>query len=233
MRRLGRLPILHQPGERWLYNAGSDILGVLVARASGQTFPDFLRERIFEPLGMTDTAFSVPPDKTDRFVTAYSNDMATGEFGVHDEPVGGQWNSEPAFPSGAGGLVSTVDDFNAFAQMLLRGGVHGHERIVSQPSVTLMTSDQLTPAQKARGALSPGFFDNHGWGFGVEVVTRRDTIYDTVGKYGWAGGLGTTWNNDPVEDMTTILLTQRAFGSPEPPVVHDDFWTTAYAAIDD
>ena len=96
-----------------------------------------------------------------------------------------------------------------------------------------MTSDQLTAAQKEHGALVPGFFDGNGWGFGVSVVTRRTNLSDTVGAYGWTGGLGTSWSNDPTEAMTTILLTQRAFTSPALPPVHLEFATAAYAAIDD
>src|SRR5690606_21496763 len=122
MRRLGTLPLIHQPGERWLYNTGSDILGVLVTRASGQALETFLRQRLFEPLGMYDTGFSVPPDKIERLATAYSPDTHGKGFTVYDAAQGGQWSRPPAFPSGAGGLVSTVDDYGAFAQMLLNQG---------------------------------------------------------------------------------------------------------------
>ncbi len=233
IRRLGTLPLVHQPGERWMYNTGSDVLGVLVARAANQPFPEFLRERIFDPLGMHDTGFRVAPEKTDRFVTGYWTNFETGALEVHDEPVGGQWNASPAFPAGGSGLVSTADDFNVFAQMLLRGGAVGRDRVLSRPSVELMTSDQLTAAQKAHGAMVPGFFDGNGWGFGVAVVTRRTNLYDSVGAYGWTGGLGTSWSTDPAQDMTTILLTQRAFTSPVLPQLHRDFATAAYAAIDD
>jgi CubicO group peptidase (beta-lactamase class C family) len=232
IKRFGTLPLMHQPGARWMYNFGSDVLGVLVARVAEQPLGEFFRERIFDPLGMRDTAFSVPADKTDRFVTGYWNDIETGAFGVHDEPVGGQWNQDPAFPSGAGGLVSTVDDFHTFAQLLLRGGGHGGERILSRPSVTLMTTNHLTPEQQRDDAVQP-FLDGHGWGFGVAVMTHRAGIADSVGKYGWTGGLGTSWANDPVEDVITIVLTQRAFGSPTLPPVHEDFATSIYQALTD
>ena len=115
IRRLGTLPLMHQPGERWMYNTGSDVLGVLIARASGQPFETFLRERIFEPLGMKDTGFSVPAAELDRLATSYWTDPETGALELHDEPDG-QWSRPPAFPSGAGGLVSTVDDYLAFAR---------------------------------------------------------------------------------------------------------------------
>ena len=121
MRRLGELPLAYQPGERWLYNTGSDVLGVLVGRASGQRFEDFLRERIFAPLGMTDTGFSVPAESLRRLLPQYVTDPGTGETVLYDPPEG-QWSAPPAFPSGAGGLVSTIGDYFAFASMLLGGG---------------------------------------------------------------------------------------------------------------
>src|SRR5271165_3393617 len=110
MRRFSTLPLMCQPGERWLYHTGADVLGVLIARASGQPFETFLRERLFEPLGMKDTAFSVSAHQLNRLVTSYMNDLVSGDPVVYDEPIGGQWSRPPAFPSAAGGLVSTVDD---------------------------------------------------------------------------------------------------------------------------
>jgi CubicO group peptidase (beta-lactamase class C family) len=233
IRRLGTLPLMHQPGEKWMYNTGSDVLGVLIARASGQPFETFLRERIFEPLGMKDTAFSVPASKLDRLATSYWNNFKTGALEVFDKAEGGQWSRPPAFPSGAGGLVSTVDDYLAFAQMMLNKGKHGSERILSRPAVETMTTDQLTAEQKAVSGLVPGYFDSHGWGFGVSVVTKRVDLAAPVEQYGWDGGLGTSWRSDPGEEMTIILLTQRAWTSPVPPPVCLDFWTSAYQAIDD
>ena len=233
MRRLGTLPLMHQPGERWMYHTGSDVLGVLIARASGRPFEAFLRERIFEPLGMKDTAFSVPADKLARFATSYFSDPGPSGVVLYDAAEGGQWSRPPAFPSGGGGLVSTVDDFLAFAQMLLDKGKHGGERILSRPSVEVMTTDQITPEQKAVSDLGAGFFDRYGWGFGVAVVTRRDGVSMVPGQYGWDGGLGTSWRSDPREEMVGILLTQRAWESPVPPPVTLDFWTGAYQAIDD
>jgi CubicO group peptidase (beta-lactamase class C family) len=233
IRRLGTLPLMYQPGERWMYNTGSEVLGVLIARAWGQPFDTFLRERIFEPLGMRDTGFSVPAEKLDRLATSYWTNFHTGKLVVFDPAEDGQWSRPPAFPSGAAGLVSTVDDYLAFAQMLLNKGKHGSARILSRPSVESMTTDQLTAEQKAGAGLIPGYFDSHGWGFGVSVVTKRVDVAGPVGKFGWDGGLGTSWYSDPQEDMVTILLTQRAWTSPSPPNVCLDFWTLAYQAIED
>jgi CubicO group peptidase (beta-lactamase class C family) len=231
MRRLGSLPLMHQPGEMWMYNTGSDVLGVLIARASGQPLETFLRQRLFEPLGMKDTGFSVPEASLDRLATSYWTDPTSGKLTVYDEPRGGQWSRPPVFPSGAGGLVSTIDDYLAFGQMMLSQGKHGSERILSRLSVELMTTDQLTPEQKAASSLTSGFLDGHGWGFGVSVITRRDDIAAVPGRYGWDGGLGTSWYSDPREEMVIILMTQCAWASPSPPNVY--FWTLAYQAIDD
>jgi CubicO group peptidase (beta-lactamase class C family) len=233
LRRLGQLPLMHQPGEKWMYNTGSDVLSVLIARASGQDLPTFLREHIFEPLGMKDTGFSVPAASLDRLVTSYWTNPASGKFGVYDEAEGGQWSRPPAFPSGAGGLVSTIDDYLAFGQMMLSQGKYNNWRILSRHSIQAMTTDQLTPAQKAISGLVPGDFDGFGWGFGVSMVTRRDDIATVPGRYGWDGGMGTSWYSDPTEDMVTILMTQCAWTSPSPPNICRDFWTLAYQAIDD
>lgn len=233
MRRLGQLPLMHQPGEKWMYNTGADVLSVLIARASAQPLEAFLHQRIFEPLGMKDTGFSVPAASLDRLATSYWTNPASRKLVVYDEAQGGQWSRPPAFPSGAAGLVSTIDDYLAFGQMMLSQGKHGNERILSRLSVEAMTTDQLTPAQKAVSGLVPGFFDNHGWGFGMSIVTRRDDIAAVPGRYGWDGGLGTSWYSDPTEEMVTILMTQCAWNSPRQPDVCLDFWTSAYQAIDD
>ena len=170
MRRFSTLPLMCQPGERWLYHTGADVLGVLIARASrANRSRCSCANAIFEPLGMKDTAFSVPADDVKRLATSYSTDPRHGALELYDAP-GGQWSTPPAFPSGGAGLVSTADDYLAFADMLLRGGAP----IVSRPSVETMTSDHLTPAQKAVSGFFPDDFDARGWGFGVGVVTRRD-----------------------------------------------------------
>src|SRR6266487_1403551 len=233
MRRLGRVPLMHQPGEQWMYNTGSDVLGVLIARASGQPLETFLRQRFFEPLLMRGTGLCVPVASLGRVSTSYWRDPTSGKLTVYDEAMGGQWSRPPAFPSGAGGLVSTIDDYLAFGQMMLSQGKHGNERLLSRPSVETMTTDQLTPEQKAVSGLVPGYFDSHGWGFGVSMVTRRDDVAAVLGRFGWDGGMGTSWYSDPREEMVTILMTQRAWTSPSPPDVCLDFWTSAYQTIDD
>jgi len=241
IRRLGTLPLVCQPGERWMYHTAADVTGVLIARATGMSLGDALRERICGPLGMKDTGFSVAGESISRLATAYQRDDATGEVVAEDGPDG-YWSRPPAFESGGGGLVSTPADFLAFASALLAGGTHHGERVLSRPSVTLMTSDHLTPAQKAVSGFTPGYFDDIGWGLGVSVRTRRTHVGPSpgvsypwaasVGSYGWPGVYGTGWYNDPAEDMTTILMIQRAPAPPGLPILLD-FWTAAYQAIDD
>ena len=233
MRRFAALPLMHQPGEAWMYDVGLDVLGVLIARAADQPLETFLRERLFEPLGMKDTGFSVPAAQIDRLATSYWTGPETGALEVYDEANGGQWSRPPAFPSAAGGLVSTVDDYLAFGRMMLQQGRHGRARILSRPAVETMTTDQLTPAQKAGPGLIGDYFAGHGWGFGLSMVTRRVDVAESVGQFGWDGGLGTSWRSDPREDLVGILMTQRAWTSPDPPDVCRDFWTATYQAIDD
>jgi CubicO group peptidase (beta-lactamase class C family) len=233
IRRLGSLPLMYQPGDRWLYNTGADVLGVLIERATSQPFERFLTERIFRPLDMRNTGFDVPFDRIDRLPTSYVINPANGAAEVYDQPRDGQWSRLPSFPSGAGGLVSTADDYLAFADMLREKGTSRGQRILSRPSVEFMTSDQLTPEQKAASGLVPGYFRVHGWGFGMSVVTERTEVAKSVGTYGWDGGMGTSWYNDPSEDLTMILMTQQAWASPIPPRLFQDFWTATYAAIAD
>ncbi|BCL12476.1 serine hydrolase domain-containing protein [Micromonospora sagamiensis] len=233
IRRLGALPLVHQPGERWMYDTAANVTGVLIARATGMSFGDALRERICGPLGMTDTAFSVGGESIDRLATAYElDDAATGEPVVEDAPDG-RWSRPRSFESGGGGLVSTADDYLAFASALLAGGTRHGERVLSRPSVTLMTTDHLTPAQKAVSGFWPGYFDAMGWGFGMSVRTHRTHLGPSVGSYGWPGYYGTAWYNDPAEDMTAIFMMQRAHAGDQSLPMWHDLWTAVYQAIDD
>ncbi|MBV9336127.1 MAG: beta-lactamase family protein [Solirubrobacterales bacterium] len=211
---LGSLPLLAQPGERWLYNTGASVLGVLAARATGQPFSEVLQTRLFDPLGMRDSAFWTP--ETNRLATAYVSTV--NGLDVWDEPDG-RWSRPPAFGDGAGGLVSTVDDLLAFARMLLRRG----QSVLSPDSVRAMTTDQLTEAQKARGGLGPNFFATMSWGF-------CQAVYHT-GAFGWDGGFGSSWRVDPIRDLTVIVLTQRLWETAELPQVHRDIQAAAYEAL--
>ncbi len=230
MRRIGRLPLMHQPGEKWLYHTGADILGVLIARIAGMRLADFLRERIFAPLGMRDTGFSVPDAAIGRLAACYARDPKSGALTVWDEARGGRYARPPVFPSL---LVSTADDFLAFARMLLQHGRHTDVRILAGPSVELMMTDHITPEQKAASPFFPGFWDTKGWGFGGAVVTRRDPTGANPGSYGWAGGFGTSFIVDPAAEMVAILLVQRLMRSPDDSALNEEFLSLAYQALDD
>jgi CubicO group peptidase (beta-lactamase class C family) len=193
MARLGELPLLAQPGERWLYSAGSQVLGVLAARAAGAPLEDVMRERVLAPLGMDDTAFYA--NDTSRLATAY--ERRDGELAVSDPPDG-QWSRPPRFPDGAGGLVSTAEDLLRFGRMLL---LPGGNPVLTAGTVAEMTRDQLTPAQRARVWPGFSFLGDRGWGYGVSV---------TEWGYSWEGGSGTSWSNIPDQDLTVVVLTQRA-----------------------
>ncbi|PWK64141.1 CubicO group peptidase (beta-lactamase class C family) [Streptomyces sp. CG 926] len=226
MAALGRIPLLHQPGEAWLYNTCSDILGVLIARATGQPFQDVLAERVFEPLGMRDTAFAVPRGQLHRFTSYYRPAPDGGGPELVDTPDG-EWSTLPAFPSGAGGLVSTVDDLYAFNRMLLAGGSYGGgRRLLSADSVRQMTTDHLTAPQRAAGSL---FLEGQGWGFGGSVDVARLAPWNVPGRYGWIGGTGTAAHIVPATGTITLLLTQRELAGPASPEVMRQFWTYAAA----
>jgi CubicO group peptidase (beta-lactamase class C family) len=217
VRTLAGIPLLHQPGEAWLYNTCSDVLGVLIARASGQSLPDFLAERVFEPLGMKDTGFHVPAASLARLTTAYRPD---GDTLVVADPPGGVIARPPVFPSGAGGLVSTAADWLTFGRMLLADG----EPLLSRESVRLMTTDQLTARQRADGAL---FLEGQGWGFGGSVDVQVLQPWNVPGRYGWVGGTGTSAHVVPSTGTVAVLLTQREMTGPASTPMLNAFWTYA------
>jgi CubicO group peptidase (beta-lactamase class C family) len=221
MAALSRIPLLHQPGDAWLYNTCSDIQGVLIARVSGRPLPEFLAERLFEPLGMVDTAFEVPAGKLDRFTSYYRTDPAGG-LELVDAPDG-QWSSLPVFPSGAGGLVSTVDDWYSFARMLLADGTVDGRRL-SPASVRQMTTDHLTQSQRDASRL---FLEGQGWGFGGSVDVEAIDPWNVPGRYGWVGGTGTAAHITASTGAVTILLSQLEMAGPTPPALMRDFWRYA------
>lgn len=216
MAALGSLPLLAQPGQRWMYNTGASVLGVLAARAAGAPFAEVLRHRLFEPLGMGDTAFGA--SDTSRLATAYA--PTTDGLQVWDPPEG-QWSHSPAFPDGAAGLVSTADDLLAFARMFLAGGAS----VLSPEAVARMTRDQLTPEQRA--GTGDAILHGRSWSLCQSVITGGPQ----AGAFGWDGGLGTSWLVDPARDLVVIVLTQRVWEASDPPAVHRDLQAAAYAAL--
>ena len=227
-RRLGTLPLMHQPGEQWMYTTGSNVLGVLIARASDRSLPTFMQERIFDPLGMKDTAFFVPLEKRDRLLDSYC--PKAGELRLYDAAAQSRWSAPPTFPAGDSGLVSTVDDFFAFSQFMLRRGRVGDRRLLSEASIAAMTKDHLTSEQRVRG--QPILGPDHGWGYGMSVALNTTMEGIPAGAYGWNGGLGTSWVTDPGSGLTAILMTQTMFESADPPAIHKDFWRAVFHPTD-
>ena len=166
MKKLGEIPLRFAPGERWLYHVSSDIMGVLVARVAGMGLEEFFRQRIFEPLGMQDTSFSVPADKRHRLPDAYGNLLTTGERVVTDLAADTAFGTSPLFPSGGGGLVSTTADYLKFGRMLLNRGELDGARILSRKTVEIMTQDYLTSEQHTHTFQLPNSWQNVGFGFG-------------------------------------------------------------------
>lgn len=200
VRRLGALPLAHQPGERWLYHTSFDVLGVLIARVADQELDQFLEDRLFEPLGMADTSFAVPARKCRRCAAIYAAEPGTGRLVRRPDILDGH-------ASGSTGLRTTLVDYAAFGRMMLNGGRHGTLRLLDEATVLEMASDQITAEQKARSPFFPGFWDSHGWGLGVAVATSGAA----QGRFGWDGGFGTSWAAHPAQSGQAILLLQRLF----------------------
>lgn len=223
MARLGSLPLARQAGERWLYHTGTDVAGVLVARASGMTLGDFQAARIFAPLGMTDTGFSGP---VDRLATVYRRDPETGVLEVWNPASGAGFAEAPPFEAGGSGHVSTVDDFHAFGRFMLDGGVAGGRRLLSRELIAEMLTDQITPEQKAASPWFPeDFWDRHGWGLGVALRTAPDSAR---GRFGWWGGFGTSFWCDPATDTVALLFTQRMMAGADDTALSKDFLAIAF-----
>jgi CubicO group peptidase (beta-lactamase class C family) len=229
MRALGSLPLMHQPGERWLYGTPAQVLGVIVGRATGQDLDAALRERVFDPLGMGDTGFTVPAGARDRLTTFYGSDPEGGPPVVVDDPADSWWSTPPSFCDAGGWLVSTIDDYWAFVSMVLAGGVgRGGERVLAPGTVAAMTADRLTPAQRAPVTLFLG--DEGSWGLGLAVPAEGSAAPLPDGGIGWDGGTGTTWRSDLRRGVTGILFSQLATLSPEPAPLMRDFWAGLAAA---
>jgi CubicO group peptidase (beta-lactamase class C family) len=226
--RFATLPLLHQPGKEWRYNTGAQVLGILLERATDRPLETFLRERLFEPLGMVDTSFSVPAEKQGRFTTAYIPDDAGG-LRLLDPATGGWWNEPPAMANAAGMLVSTLDDFWAFVSMMVAKGKHDGQPLLSPGAVEAMTRDHLSAAQRASARL---FLGAHGgWGYGMAAPGPSRAGPLEPSGYGWNGGTGAVWTTDPDYGLTGILLSTRAMTSPEPPAHMVDFLQAAYGAL--
>ena len=230
---LGKMPLEFSPGSAWNYSVSADVLGYLVGRISGVPFEDFLRERIFEPLGMVDTAFFVPPDKANRFADCY---VAAPDGKLKPSP-GRNFFEPPSAPSGGGGLVSTAADYMRFCDAMRRGGALGDARLLGPKTVALMRANHL-PGQRDLADLSISMFSEamyqgvgFGLGFAMTTDPTRTGITSSVGEYWWGGMASTAFWIDPVEDVCVVFLTQLVPSSTYP--IRRELRTMINAAIVD
>jgi len=226
---LGQLPLMDQPGEVWRYDTSLTVLGALLERATGQQLHDLLRERLFEPLGMTDTGFFVPKEQLARLPVAYQRTPASGALDVWD-PSGEHsfFARRPGFAGAHGGLVSTADDLLAFARLLLAGGRARGRQVIAEALVAQMQSEQVPEDVKSRSLFVPGFWEHQGWGYGLSI--RHGVQPGEPRGCGWFGGYGTCAYWDRESGVTAILLSQRLVEGPSASQIYTDFFDGAYAA---
>lgn len=214
--RLATLPLLYQPGTRWVYSVSVDIQGYLVEKLSGKTFPEFLRTRLFEPLGMVDTAFYVPAEKLSRTATIYAYDKT--KAGLAPAPGEVTVTSPPGLPSGGGGLYGTAADYFRFAQMLLNGGEFNGKRLLKTATVDRMRTNVLSEQvlNSKSGVGQAQFSPAQGFGYDFAVVLDPDAAKRQVGKnsYWWWGIAGTWFWIDPTNDVVFVGIIQRRGGMP-------------------
>jgi CubicO group peptidase (beta-lactamase class C family) len=234
--KLANIPLLYQPGTKWVYSVSIDIQGYIVEKLSGQTLPDFMRDHIFKPLSMDDTGFYVPSAKRDRFATLYGENEK-GEIVPASQLLGAglsDYSAQPTMPSGGGGLVSTARDYARFAQMLLNRGELDGVRVLSPASVQLMSSNHLA-AGLMTGEFSIGpeiIRPGMGWGYDCSVFTDPPLANEIVGKgtFFWLGAADTWFWVDPTNDLIFVGMTQHLIG-PKQPNVEQLSRPTVYQAL--
>lgn len=230
--KLAALPLLYQPGSRWVYSVSVDVQGRLIEVLSGQSLETFLQERIFEPLGMKDTGFYVPAHKLHRLAVAYNNDPKTGDLVVYD-PQDGQFSKAPNMASGGGGLVSSTGDYLRFGQMLLNHGSLKGERIIGRKTLELMTSNHIphlndgTTVTPNSGVSSSSF--GFGLGFGIDLNVPGTGAAGSVGSYFWGGLASTIFWIDPQEEFMGLVMTQLLPSGTLP--LREDFKVLTYQAL--
>jgi CubicO group peptidase (beta-lactamase class C family) len=244
---LARIPLEFSPGEAWNYSVSTDVVGYLVGRISGMPFEQFLKKRIFDPLGMTDTDFFVPADKAHRFAACYSADAKLGmtiqgndlkaSLTLQDDPTTSSFLSPPSFISGGGGLCSTVSDYLTFCRALLNRGELGGVRLLGPKTLALMTSNHLPggvdlPAM-SRSLFSEAAYNGIGFGLGFSVTMNpaQTLIPGSAGEYSWGGAATTSFWIDPAEELIAIFMTQVLPSSAYP--IRRELRTMVYAAITD
>ena len=230
VQKLAKIPLKHQPGSAWEYSVSVDVQGRLIEVLSGKDLATFLDERLFGPLDMRDTAFTVPPEKKDRFVQMYSK--TEDEKGIEPSPANrseGYYDYESRWYSGGAGLVSTTRDYLRFCQMLLSGGALDGKRVLSRKTIELMTTDHVDGIRRASPVLSPGY--GFGLDFAVHIDQAKSGLNGSLDEYNWGGLAGTIFWIDPAEEMIGLYMIQML-----PPRFSDSrtqFKRLAYQAIAD
>ena len=212
MEKLATVPLLYQPGERWMYSLSTDVCGALVERISGKRFDKYLQDEIFDPLGMKDTSFNVAPEKLDRFAANYRRG-ADKRLELMDDPQTSEYRNEPTFFSGGGGLTGTTEDYLRFCEMLRRGGEFEGARILGPRTIELMRRNHLKDNQDLTQMAIGGFSEtaNEGTGFGLGFASPMDAVKAgtiAAGDYYWGGAASTIFWVDPVEDLSVVFMTQ-------------------------
>jgi CubicO group peptidase (beta-lactamase class C family) len=234
--QLAELPLEFSPGTAWNYSVSIDVMGYLVQKLSGMSFGDFLRTRLFEPLGMTDTAFYCPPEKIDRFTSCYQPKQGGG-LKVQDDARESTYAKPPVLESGGGGLVSTAHDYMRFCRMMLHGGTLDGVQILSPKTVELFSLNHLPDGGELAQMAPPGAFSEGGYsgigfsiGCGVNVNVAKTRLPGTLGEYFWGGAASTAFWIDPKEELTVVFMTQ-VMGSDARLTLRRDLRTLVYSAM--
>jgi CubicO group peptidase (beta-lactamase class C family) len=242
---LSKIPLEFSPGEAWNYSVSADVIGYLIGKISGRPFEQFLKERIFDPLGMNDTGFYVPPDKAHRFAACYSADPPDrlsfvaaerkAALYLQDDPATSPYLKPPSFISGGGGLCSTASDYLTFCRALINGGELGGVRLLGPKTLKLMTTNHLPDGQDlpdmSRSMFSEATYNGIGFGLGFAVTTdpAKTLLPGSAGEYNWGGAASTSFWVDPAEELITIVMTQLMPSSAYP--LRRELRTLVYSAI--
>jgi CubicO group peptidase (beta-lactamase class C family) len=244
---LAKIPLEFSPGEAWNYSVSTDVIGYLIGRISGMPFEQFLKERVFDPLGMADTDFFVPADKAHRFAACYNADPGgmmsfhaaekKGGLTLQDDPTTSSFLTRPSFISGGGGLCSTAADYLTFCRALLNGGELGGVRLIGPKTLKLMTTNHLPGGrdlpEMSRSMFAEATYNGIGFGLGFSVTMdpAKTLIPGSAGEYAWGGAATTSFWIDPAEELIAIFMTQVLPSSAYP--VRRELRTMVYSAITD
>jgi CubicO group peptidase (beta-lactamase class C family) len=235
--QLAQIPLDFPPGTAWNYSVSIDVLGYLVEKLSGVSFGEFLRTRLFAPLGMNDTAFYVPSDKIERFASCYQPETRGPGLKLQDDARESAYAKPPTLESGGGGLVSTAHDYLRFCRMMLNGGTLDGGQILSPKTVALFSLNYLPDGREVADMALPGMFSESGYagvgfslGCGVNVNVAKTRLPGSLGEYFWGGAAATAFWIDPKEELTVVFMTQ-VIGSEARLTLRRDLRTLVYSAM--